>query len=62
MPAEQTITIRAADRKLTIGELREFLTSIPPDAAGNAIEVKITTKGIGGIKTISATLPTMSAP
>ena len=56
MATERTITVRAADGKMTVAELRQFLASIGQTADNDATRVNVTTKGIGGIKAISVTL------
>ena len=64
MSTEHVITKRAADRTLTIAELRQFLDEFDKAAttpeypvAGYGLKVKARVSFGGGLKSISVTIP-----
>lgn len=65
MATEHTITANASSRpdgKMTIGELRTFLASIPQTADNNAVAPKVRTTMSGHVKSVSATVSTVYVP
>jgi len=53
---ERTITVKVADGKMTVAELREFLAGIEQTAGNNAAVPTARVAFGGGIKSVSVTM------